>query len=200
MHDEAQLEKLHREYAGAVRAFVRRRIGDDDADDVVAEVFVVAWRRLEDMPADPRTWLLGVARKVLANRYRAARRQRALYERLALEAERGPAFAGDASTVLDDETGALLRALASLRARDREVLLLVTWDGLSHAEAAEVLGVRTATLTMRVHRARRRLERAIEAAKPPDTASAASSLAQVTPTSPPPATVGGHQPSSYGAS
>ena len=77
MHDEAQLEKLHREYAGAVRAFVRRRIGDDDADDVVAEVFVVAWRRLEDMPADPRTWLLGVARKVLANRYRAARRQRA---------------------------------------------------------------------------------------------------------------------------
>jgi RNA polymerase sigma-70 factor, ECF subfamily len=159
MHDEAQLEKLHREHSGAVRAFVRRRIGDDDADDVVADVFVVAWRRLADMPAEPRTWLLGVARRVLANRYRSAKRQQALYERLAREAERRPAVGADPSA--DEEAGAVLLALASLRARDREVLLLVTWDGLSHAEAAEVLGVRPATLTMRVHRARRRLERAI---------------------------------------
>ncbi|MBE2315793.1 sigma-70 family RNA polymerase sigma factor [Solirubrobacter sp. CPCC 204708] len=167
MHDEAQLEKLHREHAGAVRAFVRRRVGDEDADDVVADVFVVAWRRLGDVPDDPRTWLLGVARKLLANRFRTAKRQRALYERLAREAERRPAYADGPSM---DETGTLLRALASLRARDREVLLLVTWDGLSHAEAAQVLGVRPATLTMRVHRARRRLERAIEPTAPPDAA------------------------------
>ena len=165
MHDEAQLERLHREHAGAVRAFVRRRIGDDEADEVVADVFVVAWRRRGVVPAEPRTWLLGVARKLLANRHRSAKRQRALYERLALEAERGPAHTGDAAAGL--EAGALLRGLAALRAGDREVLLLVSWDGLSHAEAAEVLGVRTATLTTRVHRARARLERALEPTAPP---------------------------------
>lgn len=159
MHDEAHLERLHREHAGAVRAFVRRRIGDDEADEVVADVFVVAWRRQGNLPAEPRTWLLGVARKVLANRFRSAKRQRALYERLAGEAERGPAHAGDPAT---DEIGALLRGLATLRAGDRDVLLLVTWDGLSHAEAAEVLGVRAATLTMRVHRARARLQRVLD--------------------------------------
>lgn len=156
MHDEAQLERLHREHAGAVRAFVRRRIGDDEADEVVSDVFVVAWRRLGDVPGEPRTWLLGVARKLLANRFRSAKRQRALYERLAHE--RRPAHGGDPAA---DEVGALLRGLAALRAGDREVLLLVTWDGLSHAEAAEVLGVRAATLTMRVHRARSRLQRAL---------------------------------------
>lgn len=159
MHDEAQLERLHREHAGAVRAFVRRRIGDDEADEVVSDVFVVAWRRLGDVPIEPRTWLLGVARRLLANRFRSAKRQRALYERLAREAERGPAHAGDPAA---DEAGALLRGLAALRAGDREVLLLVTWDGLSHAEAAEVLGVRAATLTMRVHRARARLQDALD--------------------------------------
>ena len=55
----------------------------DEADDVVADVFVVAWRRIGDVPAEPRTWLLGIARRVLANRHRSAKRQRALYERLA---------------------------------------------------------------------------------------------------------------------
>jgi len=174
MHDEAQLERLHREHAGAVRAFVRRRIGDDDADDVVAEVFVVAWRRLDAVPAAPRTWLLGVARKLLANRFRSAKRQRALFERLAYEAERGPAHTGDDGA--GQEAGALLRGLATLRPGDREVLLLVTWDGLSHAEAADVLGVRTATLTMRVHRARTRLEHALGPDAPPTPAPAAPAL------------------------
>jgi RNA polymerase sigma-70 factor (ECF subfamily) len=168
MHDEAQLERLHREHAGAVRAFVRRRIGDDDADDVVADVFVVAWRRLGDVPEQPRTWLLGVARRLLANRFRAAKRQRALFERLAHE--RHVTHGGDPAA---DETGALLRGLATLRAGDREVLLLVTWDGLSHAEAAEVLGVRPATLTMRVHRARARLQHALDE---PSSAGARSTL------------------------
>ena len=177
MHDEAQLERLHREHAGAVRAFAQRRIGDEEADEVVADVFVVAWRRSADVPAEPRTWLLGVARKVLANRHRSAKRQRALYERLAYEAERGPVHSGEPAA---NETGALLRGLAALRAGDREVLLLVTWDGLSHAEAAAVLGVRPATLTMRVHRARARLERLLE----PDA---------------PPAAPARIQPSSYGA-
>ena len=165
MDDEARLERLHREHGGAVRAFVRRRIGDHDADDVVADVFVVAWRRRDDIPPDARIWLLGVARRVLANRHRTARRQRALYERLGQEASRRGTEVEDPAVAAAHD-GAMLRALASLRAGDREVLLLVTWDGLSHAEAAQVLGVRPQTLTMRVHRARRRLERALAALTP----------------------------------
>jgi RNA polymerase sigma factor (sigma-70 family) len=163
MNDDAQLELLHREHAGAVRAYVRRRIGRDEADDVVADVFVVAWRRIEDVPAEARTWLLGIARRVLANRHRAAKRQRALYERLAREAETETVVGSLAG---NERVGAVLRALASLAPADREVLLLVTWDGLSHAEAAEVLGVSPTTSAMRLHRARQRLERALEDAAP----------------------------------
>lgn len=162
MDDDARLEHLHREHAGAVRAYARRRIGRDEADDVVADVFVVAWRRIGDVPAEARTWLLGIARRVLANRHRAAKRQRALYERLAREAETGTLVVPPSG----GREGAVLRALASLASGDREVLLLVTWDGLSHAQAAEVLGVRPATLTMRLHRARRRLGRALDDATP----------------------------------
>lgn len=159
MKDVAQLELLHREHAGAVRAYARRRIGRDEADDVVADVFVVAWRRIADAPPEPRTWLLGIARRVLANRRRTAKRQRALYERLAREAETRPAVAPPSGLARE---GAALRALASLAPADREVLLLVTWDGLSHAEAAEVLGIRPAALAMRLHRARRRVKQALD--------------------------------------
>jgi RNA polymerase sigma-70 factor (ECF subfamily) len=166
MDADEQLESLHREHAGAVRAYARRRIGRDEADDVVADVFVVAWRRIADVPAEPRTWLLGVARRVLANRHRSAKRQRALYERLAGEAETRPAVAGPAGS---GREGAVLRALASLSPADREVLLLVTWDGLSHAQAAEVLSVRPATLTTRLYRARQRLKRSLEDPKPVST-------------------------------
>ncbi len=156
MDDDSQLQRLHLEHAGAVRAYVRRRIGPDEADEVVADVFVIAWRRLRELPPQPRTWLLGTARRVLANRRRSAKRQRALYERLANEAEAGAAAAQEPGD------GSVLRALASLSANDREVLLLVSWDGLSHQEAGEVLGVRDTTVAMRVHRARRRLECALE--------------------------------------
>lgn len=163
MDDDARLESLHREHAGAVRAYARRRIGRDEADDVVADVFVVAWRRIDDVPAEARTWLLGIARRVLANRHRAAKRQRALYERLAREAETRPMIVQPAGNA---RAGAVLRALASLRPADREVLLLVTWDGLSHAEAAKVLGVRPDALASRLHRSRRRLKRALDDAAP----------------------------------
>jgi RNA polymerase sigma factor (sigma-70 family) len=166
MDDDSMLELLHRDHAVAVRSYVRRRIGPDDADDVVADVFVVAWRRIDDLPAEPRTWLLGIARKTLGNRRRTARRQRALLERLADEAGTGVPTAAAATGTDGASDGTVLRALASLSPADREVLLLVTWDGLSTAEAGQVLGARPGTVAQRVHRARGRLERALERAGP----------------------------------
>src|ERR1700748_2641964 len=82
MDPRERFEALYLAYAGRVRAFARRRTTAYDADDVVAEVFLAAWRRLDDVPPAPLPWLLGVARGVLANRRRAMARGGALRERL----------------------------------------------------------------------------------------------------------------------
>ncbi|HUZ15286.1 MAG TPA: sigma-70 family RNA polymerase sigma factor [Gaiellaceae bacterium] len=155
--DRERFERLYRENFRAVLRFAALRIDPERAKDVVAETFLVAWRRLDDVPAEPRAWLLGVARKVIAGQFRSQTRRDALV--LRLEAERGES--GDfAATVADRDE--VLAAFAALRERDRDVLRLVAWDGLDAAEAAAVLGVTRLSFAVRLHRARRRLERALE--------------------------------------
>lgn len=151
---EARFEELYRGHAGAVRAYALRRSGPATADDVVADVFLVAWRRLDDVPEQPRSWLLGVARRVLANRRRGESRALALRERLVSE-HRDSEGAGSDHRVL--------RALSRLTERDRELLMLVAWEGLSQAEVAEVLGVRKGTVAVRLHRARGEFAAALKA-------------------------------------
>lgn len=130
---------------------------------MVADVFLVAWRRLGEVPDDALPWLFGVARLVLANHARAQGRWFALRERLAAEASTSP------QGFPVEVDGTLLRALASLRSGDREALLLVAWEGLAPARAARVLGVRPVTFGVRLHRARRRLAAALEAEERGDT-------------------------------
>jgi RNA polymerase sigma factor (sigma-70 family) len=170
----AQFEQLYRRQAGRVLAYALRRTSPAVADDVVAEVFLVAWRRLDDMPADEVAWLLGVARRVLANRRRGDRRATALHDRLAFEhrdltsdasAASAASAAGDAGD--GDTRGAggvderVLTALGRLAERDRELLMLIAWEDLSHAEVAQVLGVRRGTVAVRLHRARQQLAAAL---------------------------------------
>ena len=152
---------MYREHGGAVRRYVRRRWDAQSADDVVADVFVVAWRRLDEVPDDPLPWLLGVARRVLANRRRGTAREHALLARLRFERLGVPPFiARDAP-----ERGARVwRALSALSERDREVLLLVAWEGLAPHRAARVLGIGANTFAVRMYRARRRFRRALDAA------------------------------------
>jgi len=120
------------------------------ADDVVAETFLVAWRRLDDVPTDdPLPWLLGVARNVARNERRSTRRRDALV--LRLPAPR-PAPPPDEPA----ETGLVRAALAALDEADRELLLLVAWDGLTPGRAAQVLGCSAGAARVRLHRARRR--------------------------------------------
>jgi RNA polymerase sigma-70 factor, ECF subfamily len=147
MGDEARFERIYREYADEVHAYARRRSDAATADEVVADVFLVAWRRLEQVPSEGLPWLLGVARRVLANRRRSARRASALSERLV----------GNQATGQPPEDLGLVSALSALPERDREVLLLIAWEGLSQAEVAEVLSIRRAAVATRLHRARRRL-------------------------------------------
>jgi len=134
-----------------LQAYARRRTAPADADDLVAEVLTVAWRRLDDIPAGAELpWLYGVARRVLANQRRAAGRRSRLADRLAGAAERAPAGGPDRY----DE---VLAALARLRSDDREVLRLAAWEGLGPADLAIVLGCSTNAAALRLSRARRRL-------------------------------------------
>src|SRR4051794_41833717 len=125
---EERFGRLFEEHVEAVRRYVWRR-DPELADDVVAETFLVAWRRLEAVPADALPWLIGVARNARLNARRAARRQDALAVRL-----RAPAVV---EPVRDP---ALWEALARLGDRDREVLLLHVWEELDRAAIARVLG------------------------------------------------------------
>jgi RNA polymerase sigma factor (sigma-70 family) len=129
----------------------------DDAADVVAETFLITWRRLEQVPAgeDAPAWLYGVARGVLANHRRGTLRRARLTNRLAQEIAR---FDSKASPPTNDGVGSL-SAFQALRPADREVLGLASWEGLSTAELATVLGCSPNAAKIRLHRARRRLVR-----------------------------------------
>lgn len=141
-----------------VYAYAVSRAGHDLADDIAGQTFLIAWQRLDVIPREPLPWLLGVARNVVHERYREETRQRSLAEQLRTwvdEAERDVAEAVA-------EKAAALKALASLPDPDRELLTLVAWHGLSARAAAQVVGCSTATFFVRLHRARRRFETALE--------------------------------------
>lgn len=156
MSTQQRFEALYRAHADRVHAYAARRSDRATADDVVAEVFLVAWRRLESVPEEPFPWLLGVARRVLANRRRANGRAAALNDRLAgtLRAFSPP------PALADRRVGS---ALATLGESDRELLLLIAWEGLDQAEVAAVLGIRRGAVATRLHRARERFARALAA-------------------------------------
>ncbi|MFD6177019.1 MULTISPECIES: RNA polymerase sigma factor [unclassified Isoptericola] len=137
----------------AVTRFVARRVEASLVDDVVSETFLVAWRRLPDVPEDPKPWLLGVARNVLATHLRTHGRWRALGVRL----EREPAAGKEGTDDLAAERADLRRAWEMLTDADREVIALVAWDGLTAVEGARVLGIRPSTFSVRLTRARKRL-------------------------------------------
>lgn len=144
---EAAFEAHHR----AVLAYALRRTrAEADAEDAVAETFAVAWRRIDQMPVPELAlpWLLGVARRVLANQRRSLLRRVQLGLRLGAQ----PQPPAEVFSV----RGPAVEALEHLRPDDQELLRLLAWDGLTHAEAGRVLGVSPNAVAIRLHRARRR--------------------------------------------
>jgi len=151
----AVYEAHHRQVYG----YAVTRVGRQLADEVVGDTFLVAWRRLPVVPRHaPLPWLLGVARNVVRERYRVEVRQQALAGELRV-------WLADERDVADGitERAAVLAALARLADDDRELLTLVAWHGLTPREAAKVVGCSTATYSVRLHRARRRLRDAMSA-------------------------------------
>ena len=163
---EALFDAHHR----AVRAYALRRGAGANVEDVVAETFLVAWRRLDAVGEDPLPWLLGVARRVLSNQHRGERRRTALRDRLR-DVRGAPGF--EPGEGLD---GRLAVAVAGLSAKEREALLLVAWEGLSPARAARAAGCSAAAFRVRLYRARSHVARALDDgsrhAVAPDTAPA----------------------------
>ncbi len=147
-------EQIFRSCYEPVRRYIARRVVPDAVQDIVADTFLIAWRRREQRNGDALPWLLGIARRVAATQRRGSGRRVALRERLRAEAAVG---APDEADMGGDPQ--LELALASLPERDREALMLVAWDELDHRTAASVMGCTTGALTVRLHRARRRLTR-----------------------------------------
>jgi RNA polymerase sigma factor (sigma-70 family) len=161
-----RFDALFTSYSSDIVAYCTWRAASaSDAQDAVAEVFLTAWRRLDELPEGDaaRVWLYATARRVIANQRRSSRRRFALQERLAREAASAPQESADG------EHAAVHEALRRLAPRDREVLLLAEWEGLSPAQIAGVMGCLTVTARGRLHRARRRFRALFEeltAAKP----------------------------------
>ncbi|MFC4555673.1 RNA polymerase sigma factor [Georgenia faecalis] len=150
-------------YTDLVR-FAERRVHPAVAEEVVAEVFLVAWRRRDHQPREVRPWLFGIARNVMLNRRREDRRRLALQVRIrdAPRADDPDDLADRVARHLD-----LARAWKHLDARDQETIALIAWDRLSAAEAALVVGCSRGTFTVRLHRARARLRGHLEAEPTP---------------------------------
>lgn len=162
----ARFEQLYAESVDALLGFCLRRCATrEDAADLVAEVFLVAWRRIGQVPAgdDARLWLFGVAHRLLANQQRALRRQRNLGARLAQYLKE--TSAPDPAALFDrHEAGQLVReALATLTPEDSALLTLAVWEELSPAEVARVVGLSAGTVRVRLFRARVRLRAALTA-------------------------------------
>jgi RNA polymerase sigma factor (sigma-70 family) len=166
MTDDQQLEFrrcYEANFASVYRYVAARERDRAEVGDVVSEVFAVAWRRRNERPAlaDERLWLLGVARRVLADHWRSGSRRRRLFLRLAAEPVAG---AEPSDGELAERVEAAMSALGE---RDREALRLVAWDDLTRAEAAEVLGCSVNALNVRIHRALRRLSKELGGAGTP---------------------------------
>jgi RNA polymerase sigma factor (sigma-70 family) len=155
--DARRLTLLFHEYQPRIQQFARRRVGADAAQEIVAETFLVAWRRLHDIPSPALPWLYRVATLEVANfqrrQIRALQVERAIRESL-------PSGGSPQQRGHDDDTDiaqVIARAFESLGAADQEILRLATWDGLTSAEGAVVLDCSISAYRVRLHRARSRL-------------------------------------------
>lgn len=148
---EEAFRRLFSRHYGSVFAYAARRVGWDDAADVAAETFTVAWRKIRRIPHDAELpWLYGVARRVVANQRRSLRRRRRLEEKIA----------GNPGEAVAHDPPDLRSVVETLAEADREVLMLAAWEGLDPAGIGRALGCSANAAAVRLHRARARLSAA----------------------------------------
>jgi len=156
--DRERFEQLFRRHYAPVVRYAVRRIGEDAAQEIVAETFLIAWRRLESVPEHALPWLYATARRLIANEVRRRARGARLGEKVASNSDGAvPDHAEEIAERLR-----VASALQRLSERDREVLRLAEWERLDCADSARVLGCSVAAVKVRLHRARHRLAAALD--------------------------------------
>jgi RNA polymerase sigma factor (sigma-70 family) len=157
---EERFTALYESHYGAVERYLRRRAPDVAVRDAVAEVFLVAWRRIEEVPDRSLPWLYGVARRVLANEFRSRQRGQRLEDKVAGQFNASSSQPDFAEVVLSRLSVAT--AFDRLAEQDQEALRLVAWEELGIRDAAAAAGCSVPAFAMRLHRARRRLRYELE--------------------------------------
>ncbi len=168
--DSAAFSVLFDRHAPALHRYVTRRLGDSTADDIVAETFLTAFRRLGRYDTDyrnARPWLYGIAAKLIGKHRRAEVRAYLSLARTGVD-EVAESYADRVESRVTASAAQrdLVRALAVLSAKDREVLLMIAWADLSYEETARALGVPIGTVRSRLHRARRKTREALGGVDP----------------------------------
>ncbi|MEO8424809.1 MAG: sigma-70 family RNA polymerase sigma factor [Actinomycetota bacterium] len=147
-------EALYSSNSDHVFAYASRRVGPEEAADIVAETFLAAWRRIDDVPDDALPWLYAAAKNVINNSRRAEMRRDALWRRL-VSAE-VPVSDHDPAAEVEARTD-IVAAMRFLPEPEREALMLVAWEDLEPRRAAAAMGCSPGTFAVRVHRGRRHL-------------------------------------------
>jgi len=164
---DARFETLDRAHAYDVHGYCLRRTSTEEAKDATSEVFVVAWRRFDDVPqgGEALPWLYAVARNVLANRARSSRRRDRLAAKAAAQHEAtvpGP----ETQIVRNEQHDELVRALSKLSEKDQEILRLVEWEGLGRDKVADMFFVSRAAIDKRIGRAYKKMANTLGVPKP----------------------------------
>ncbi|WP_354574653.1 RNA polymerase sigma factor [Frigoribacterium sp. UYMn621] len=171
-----RVETLVRAEAGNLLAYFSRRVSPQaDAADLLGDTLLVLWRRARSIPENDdegRMWMFGIARNVLATHRRGLSRRLALADRLRDEMSILPSSGALDGTPQaapgDDRLEAVVSAMAELSASDREIIMLVHFDGFTLVVAGRLLHLRATAARSRYHRARNRLREIVEAALPAD--------------------------------
>jgi RNA polymerase sigma-70 factor (ECF subfamily) len=157
--DSAAFEELVDRQHAALYAFARRRVADRASlEDVLADTFLVAWRRRAEIPDPPLPWLYGVCLRTISTHRRSTRRRARLWGRLSSQ----PQATGRDPADVHEARSEITRAFARLSEGERETLRLIAWEGLSTEDAATVLGISPGAFRVRFHRARQALAKHLE--------------------------------------
>ena len=178
---DSAFRRIYDDHYAAVLAYCLRRARVEDAKDATADVFLVAWRRLDHVPGGEHTlaWLYGTARKTLANQRRSRSRLLRLMTRLRFNQPTRTATP-ETAVIRQHQDEAVIAALARLKPRDREVIQLTMWEELPQATIGELLDCSDRAVTMRLHRALRRLEHELPNDYRPSTAPALAPRTEAT--------------------
>jgi RNA polymerase sigma-70 factor (ECF subfamily) len=172
---ETAFRAVYEQHGSSVFAYIARRVAAEHVEDLAAETFMVAWRKLPPGIDEPLPWLYAVARRVVLAHRRGVAGRRRLTERLAALASREDDAVAVAPEVGPAFEPRLAAAFARLTSYEQEALLLVAWEGLDHAQAGRVVGCTAATFTVRLSRARTKLRTALQGERPRPTLQITSS-------------------------